>query len=904
AAKEACDLDGRTPLLLSCIVQCPSAPATTTPLCLLRAGAVATAADAQGTTALDIAVRYGRAEIVREIFSRREGAPRPIPGNLGVLYQAVRGGDAGIVACLVNNGWEGGVPVVTASPQPPPPSLQSRETSGAPVPSPVGRKGATASSPSAEAAAGSPASVAAVRETLSPLMLAADSGRVDVVRALLRGRHGGFPNAGDTRGYTALHFATMRGSVGIAEALLQGAASFRKGAGGGENNDNGNGDGGVVSFFTGGTGAGAGAAAAAKGAGTGDGAAGAASAGSPAAVAADPDVTNADGDTALHVAVATRRIGVGQALLRAGASVGIANGLGHTALHFAAALGLSGFAKELLDRGADAAAVDGTESSSSANAAGASGGGGGGGVILSSAGGRNARHKTGGDRRAKIAAAVRVTATVAPRRRGSSATSTPSAAAAVAVAAAASPNAGRGRCTRVSAAALATSLASPLSKKPSQKRRASTGTAATVRLGGGSPNRRKEGRTPLHFAAMNGRVGTARVLLAAGAPPAHRRNRKRESPLFLAARGGHAEVVKLLLEALRPGTHVDAATAAGETPLGVASANGHDDVVVQLLRKGAAVVGCDDKAPCLDLGWDDKAPSLDLTSVLKTLLKGNPAGARTARVLSAPLHAACRGGGRTLVEALLEKGADVNASQDPAGEEGGSRRMLRPLHVAAAHGNAEAVGALTLRGCLLDIKTRDPGGSTPLGIAVQEGHLEAARALVDAGAAIDAVPRGQDGKERATSLARLAADMRRGDMVALLARALVDRDSSETWAIEWAASKGFRVGGLSAAAGAVGAVGGAVVGAEEEEAETVEPGAATVSRNARAGVAGAVSRADVGAAEGTGVGRVVQATVSRSERAQRRSFLSEGKGGEEVLVLGEARRLAPGRRGPRQRAGL
>ncbi|CAN0467249.1 unnamed protein product, partial [Ectocarpus sp. 8 AP-2014] len=73
AAKEACDLDGRTPLLLSCIVQCPSAPATTTPLCLLRAGAVATAADAQGTTALDIAVRYGRAEIVREIFSRREG---------------------------------------------------------------------------------------------------------------------------------------------------------------------------------------------------------------------------------------------------------------------------------------------------------------------------------------------------------------------------------------------------------------------------------------------------------------------------------------------------------------------------------------------------------------------------------------------------------------------------------------------------------------------------------------------------------------------------------------------------------------------------------------------------------------------------------------------------------------
>ncbi|CAN0567396.1 unnamed protein product, partial [Ectocarpus sp. 12 AP-2014] len=95
----------------------------------------------------------------------------------------------------------------------------------------------------------------------------------------------------------------------------------------------------------------------------------------------------------------------------------------------------------------------------------------------------------------------------------------------------------------------------------------STCIAATIRRGGGSPNRKKEGRTPLHFAAMNGRARTAKVLLAAGAPPAHRRNRKRESPLLLAAKGGHAEVVELLLEALGPGDHLDTATAAGDTPL-------------------------------------------------------------------------------------------------------------------------------------------------------------------------------------------------------------------------------------------------------------------------------------------------------------------------------------------------
>ncbi len=79
--------------------------------------------------------------------------------------------------------------------------------------------------------------------------------------------------------------------------------------------------------------------------------------------------------------------------------------------------------------------------------------------------------------------------------------------------------------------------------------------------------------------------------------------------------------------------------------------------------------------------------------------------------------------------------------------------------------------------------------STPLVLAVQRGHAGAARALVEAGAAIrGVVPRRGDGSERAPSLARLAADMRRGDLVSLLARGLVERDSSERWAMEWAAA--------------------------------------------------------------------------------------------------------------------
>lgn len=80
-------------------------------------------------------------------------------------------------------------------------------------------------------------------------------------------------------------------------------------------------------------------------------------------------------------------------------------------------------------------------------------------------------------------------------------------------------------------------------------------------------------------------------------------------------------------------------------------------------------------------------------------------------------------------------------------------------------------------------------------LAVQQGHVEAARALIEAGARIDVVPRREDGTERAPSLARLAADMKRGDMVSLLVEALVVRDSAESWTREWAARVEAETGG-------------------------------------------------------------------------------------------------------------
>ena len=322
---------------------------------------------------------------------------------------------------------------------------------------------------------------------------------------------------------------------------------------------------------------------------------------------ADPDIVNADGDTALHVAIATRRVEVAELLLRAGASVRVANRLGFTALHFAAALGLSGLARRLLEKGADVAAVEGA-ASATAVAPGRSlrgkkrngtinHGGGGGGVSGGGDGGAAEREimsserLRGGSGVGGAEGGIVATTTVGGDGGGGDATQE-------------SPRHEHGtsprRCPAASSRPRSASPRSSQKSGPTTPKRGRNSdrspSAGAAKKGGRSSNtsdgggngsakdrKKKEGRTPLHYAATNGRVGTARVLLEAGAPVDHRRNRDRESPLFAAAKNGHAGVVELLLEELGPG-EVDAPSSVGETPLGVACANGHADVVDQVWR--------------------------------------------------------------------------------------------------------------------------------------------------------------------------------------------------------------------------------------------------------------------------------------------------------------------------------
>lgn len=90
-----------------------------------------------------------------------------------------------------------------------------------------------------------------------------------------------------------------------------------------------------------------------------------------------------------------------------------------------------------------------------------------------------------------------------------------------------------------------------------------------------------DGFTPLHLAAFSHNAAGARALLEEGADPnvLARASFARVTPLGTAAFSGAVDVARALLE---HGADPSIAEAAGGTPLDVARANGHDELVALL----------------------------------------------------------------------------------------------------------------------------------------------------------------------------------------------------------------------------------------------------------------------------------------------------------------------------------
>jgi FOG: Ankyrin repeat len=161
--------------------------------------------------------------------------------------------------------------------------------------------------------------------------------------------------------------------------------------------------------------------------------------------------------------------------------------------------------------------------------------------------------------------------------------------------------------------------------------------------------------------------------------------------------------------AVERGADINQRTRIGSTPLFVAVAGGHREIVGMLLSKGAK----------LNARFDHETP----------------------------LHWACQKGDREIAEMLVASGADVNAKRldlktplHMALDEQSS--FLRPWTPVQAQGHRSTAEMLIAKGA--DINARDKSGITPLHLACRNGNRESASRLIAAGADVNAKTKNLD----------------------------------------------------------------------------------------------------------------------------------------------------------------
>ncbi|KAF4497149.1 hypothetical protein FAGAP_6672 [Fusarium agapanthi] len=151
-------------------------------------------------------------------------------------------------------------------------------------------------------------------------------------------------------------------------------------------------------------------------------------------------------------------------------------------------------------------------------------------------------------------------------------------------------------------------------------------------------------RTPLSFAAENGHELVVRLLLAMDTVDANREGSHcRSTPLDYAVEGGHGAVVKLLL----PKTRVTC----GASLLGSAASKGHGRTLTLLVNSSAIP------------DQQGKFENATLQATEKPDEHCSPSLLRQAPSERSSLHWAVENGQLTLVESLLQKGADINGQR-------------------------------------------------------------------------------------------------------------------------------------------------------------------------------------------------------------------------------------------------
>ncbi|XP_043394958.1 serine/threonine-protein phosphatase 6 regulatory ankyrin repeat subunit A isoform X5 [Chelonia mydas] len=249
-----------------------------------------------------------------------------------------------------------------------------------------------------------------------------------------------------------------------------------------------------------------------------------------------------------------------------------------------------------------------------------------------------------------------------------------------------------------------------------------------------------EGSTCAHIAASKGSVAVIKELLKfnkVGATTA-RNKTNYSTPLHLAAAGGHHEVVKVLLQ-----TGASAADEDGEgmTAIHLAAKHGHISVLEALkgsisLRITSTKTGFTALHVAAHYGQLDFVRDM-LARGLATMRSEPPKFTSEGQQVKeqgsesgfTPLHLAAQSGHESLVRLLLNyPGVQVDCQTSLQGS--------TPLHLAAQHGHTAVVGLL-LSKSTSQLHLRDKRGRTCLHLAAANGHVEMVRALLGQGAEIN-----------------------------------------------------------------------------------------------------------------------------------------------------------------------
>jgi ankyrin repeat protein len=239
-----------------------------------------------------------------------------------------------------------------------------------------------------------------------------------------------------------------------------------------------------------------------------------------------------------------------------------------------------------------------------------------------------------------------------------------------------------------------------------------------------------DGMTALHWAAANGDVGLAEMLVRAGANLKAVTRISATTPLLLAAENGHAAVVGALLDA---GADAKAGDASGTTALMLAAAAGQADALRALLRRGADVNA---RETVMDRTALMFAAGRNRVEAIEVLAGAGASANATSRVVNL---AELSQGGRARRPGAPGQPAP-SRPQVPGldrpfifNELVGSTGGLSALHFAAREGYGDAVRALIAAGA--DVNQVSAGDKTSaLLIAVINGHFDTAQLLIDKGA--------------------------------------------------------------------------------------------------------------------------------------------------------------------------